>query len=179
MFVYVSNVDETYRRALGFGAKSVLEVTENYGDRFGAVTDAAGNTWVICTYLGTQPVVAQDQLNSITTSFSVKGAAKFIEFLKQAFDATEIVRYDSGDGKVIHAKVRIGNSAVAVKDARPEEETSGPLIYMYVADCDSRYEQALRAGAKSISPVANQSYGDRHGGVEDEWGNQWYVATPA
>ena len=38
--------------------------------------------------------------------------------------------------------------------------------------------RALRAGAKSISPVANQPYGVRSGAVEDDWGNQWFIATP-
>ena len=52
------------------------------------------------------------------------------------------------------------------------------MIYMYVPDCDALYAQALGAGAKSISPLADQSYGDRHGGVQDEWGNQWYIASP-
>src|SRR5207237_9920103 len=85
VFVYVSNADETYRRAMELGATSVVEMTAGYGDRFGAVKDTAGNSWVICTYLGTQPIVAQDRLNTITPSFSVKRAAKFIDYLKQAF----------------------------------------------------------------------------------------------
>jgi PhnB protein len=178
MFVYVSDADETYRRAIAEGAVSAFEMVENYGDRFGGVTDAAGNTWVICTYVGPQPIVAQDRLNTITASFSVKGAAQFIDFLKRAFDATEMVRYDSANGDVIHAKIRMGDSAVAVREAREGPQGTGPLIYMYVADCDSLYERALRAGAKSIAPVADQPYGDRHGAVADEWGNQWYVATP-
>ena len=52
------------------------------------------------------------------------------------------------------------------------------MINMYVPDCDTLYEQALRAGAKSISPVADQPYGVRSGAVEDAWGNQWFIATP-
>jgi PhnB protein len=175
--IYVKNAGETYRRALEAGATSLAEMTENYGDRFGVVQDAAGNGWCIATYLGTQPIVAQEQLNTITTSFGVVGSARFIQFLKQAFNAEEVIRYDSGE-KVIHAKIRIGNSIVAIGEARSPEQAKPVMIYMYVADCDAMYDQAVRAGAKSISPVANQSYGDRHGGVEDAWGNQWYIATP-
>jgi PhnB protein len=47
-----------------------------------------------------------------------------------------------------------------------------------VPDCDAIYDQAIRAGAKPIHPPINQPYGDRNGGVTDEWGNQWYMATP-
>jgi PhnB protein len=32
------------------------------------------------------------------------------------------------------------------------------------------------AGAKPVSPVQDQPYGERNGGVEDGFGNQWYVA---
>jgi len=46
------------------------------------------------------------------------------------------------------------------------------MINMYVPDCDTLYEDALRGGAKSISPVADQLYGVRSGAVEDAWGNQ-------
>jgi PhnB protein len=176
--VYVKKADETYRRALEAGATSLAEITENYGDRFGVVRDAAGNGWCIATYLGRQPIVAQEQLNTITTSFGVVGSARFIQFLKQAFNAEEVIRYDSSDKEVIHAKIQIGNSIVAIGEARSPAQAKPVMIYMYVADCEAMYNQALRAGAKSISPVANQSYGDRHGAVEDAWGNQWYIATP-
>jgi len=39
------------------------------------------------------------------------------------------------------------------------------------------YEQALRAGAKSLMPPADQPYGDRSAGVTDPFGNQWFIAT--
>ena len=34
-----------------------------------------------------------------------------------------------------------------------------------------------RAGATSIAEPADQTYGDRSGGVKDAFGNQWYIAT--
>jgi PhnB protein len=177
LLVYVDNADEIYQRALDAGATSVWSMTENYGDRFGGVRDQAGNTWCISKYLGRESI-GQEQLNSVTSLFSLKGAAKFIDFLKQAFDAQEIVRYDTPQNDVAHAKIRIGESAIALGELRGDAQPRQAMIYMYVPDCDAVYAQALRAGAQSISPVADQFYGDRHGGVEDAWGNQWYIATP-
>jgi len=49
-------------------------------------------------------------------------------------------------------------------------------LYMYMTDPDTVYEQALAAGAKSVCPMTDQFYGDRAGGVEDAWGNQWWMA---
>jgi PhnB protein len=177
LLVYVDNADEIYQRALNAGATSVWNMTENYGDRFGGVLDQAGNTWCIATFLGRESV-GQEHLNSVTAHFSLKGSAKFVDFLKQAFDAQEIVRYDTPQNDVAHAKIRIGDSAISLGELRGDAQQKPAMIYMYVPDCDAVYAQALRAGAKSISPVADQFYGDRHGGVEDPWGNQWYIATP-
>ena len=50
-------------------------------------------------------------------------------------------------------------------------------FYVYVEDCDATYKQALAAGGKSLSEPENQFYGDRHGGVTDSQGNNWWIAT--
>ncbi|MGI8510106.1 MAG: VOC family protein [Gemmatimonadaceae bacterium] len=48
--VYVSNVDDTYRRALGTGATSVQEpIQKGDDDKRGGFTDAGGTTWWIAT----------------------------------------------------------------------------------------------------------------------------------
>jgi len=49
-YLYVPNVDATYRRAITAGATSIHEPADQpYGDRVGAVTDAFGNQWYIGT----------------------------------------------------------------------------------------------------------------------------------
>jgi uncharacterized glyoxalase superfamily protein PhnB len=50
-------------------------------------------------------------------------------------------------------------------------------LHLYVPDTDSVYDQALRAGATSIQPPADQPYGDRSAGVTDPFGNRWFIAT--
>jgi PhnB protein len=176
LLVYVENSDETYRRALAAGAKAVTPMIENYGDRFGCVQDPGGNSWCIAKYIGPQSI-GQEHVNTVTLCFSLKGSVRFIDFLKQAFNATEIVRYDA-EGEVKHAKMRIGDSAVAVGEAHDDWPPLPAMMRLYVPNVDAVYEQALRAGATSIRPPADQPYGDREGGVTDEWGNQWYMATP-
>jgi PhnB protein len=52
LYVYVSNTDETYRRAVEAGARSLEEPSDlPYGDRRGMVEDKWGNTWQIATHL--------------------------------------------------------------------------------------------------------------------------------
>ena len=53
LYVYVENTDETYRRAIEAGARSLEEPSDlPYGDRRGMVQDRWGNTWQIATCLG-------------------------------------------------------------------------------------------------------------------------------
>ncbi len=49
-YVYVGDADAAYKRALGAGAKSVSEPTDQFwGDRMGTVTDPFGNTWSVAS----------------------------------------------------------------------------------------------------------------------------------
>ena len=51
LYVYVEDADETYRRALDAGARSIEETCNTpYGDRRATVEDPFGNTWQIATY---------------------------------------------------------------------------------------------------------------------------------
>jgi len=51
LYVYVADTDDTYRRALDAGARSIEEPCNTpYGDRRGTVEDPWGNTWQIATY---------------------------------------------------------------------------------------------------------------------------------
>jgi PhnB protein len=51
LYVYVSDPDSTYRRALERGARSIEEPFDTpYGDRRCMVDDEWGNTWQIAAY---------------------------------------------------------------------------------------------------------------------------------
>lgn len=53
LYVYVSDTDTTYRRALDAGARALEEPSDMpYGDRRCMVEDRWGNTWQIATYMG-------------------------------------------------------------------------------------------------------------------------------
>ena len=52
LYVYVDDIDKTYKRALDVGATIVREPkTQFYGDRNATVKDPAGNIWGIATHV--------------------------------------------------------------------------------------------------------------------------------
>ncbi|MGH9468030.1 MAG: VOC family protein [Terriglobales bacterium] len=53
LYIYVPDVDATYRKALAAGARSLSEPEDMpYGDRGAGVKDDEGTTWWIGTHLG-------------------------------------------------------------------------------------------------------------------------------
>lgn len=55
-YLYVEDVDATYRRALEAGATSLMEPADQfYGDRNGGVEDPQGNQWWIATHVEDVP----------------------------------------------------------------------------------------------------------------------------
>ena len=121
--------------------------------------------------------------HSVTPYLVIEGAAKAMEFYKQAFEAQELFRMPTPDGKIAHAEIKIGDSPVMMADAG--EEHRGPRAFggtpvslmIYVEDVDRIFRQALAAGAKELRPVVDQFYGDRSGTLIDPFGHMWTVAT--
>jgi Uncharacterized protein conserved in bacteria len=60
-------------------------------------------------------------------------------------------------------------------DLKPEWPTFRSLIHLYVENADEIYEQALKAGAKSMTKLTTHFWGDRGGRVLDPFGNIWWI----
>jgi len=126
-----------------------------------------------------------DGYHAVTPYLIVNGAARALEYYKEAFGATELMRMSEPSGRIGHAEIRIGDSVVMLADEHPEMGHRGPRslggtsisILLYVADVDQVFERAVRAGGKAQRALANQFYGDRMGAIEDPFGHVWNVAT--
>lgn len=179
--LYVPDADAAFQRALHYGATSLYEPRDMpYGDREGGVVDPSGNHWYIGAHKQEEkprPDV-REGFHTITPYLIVEHAEELVEFVKEAFGATELLRA-RGPAGGLHAELRIGDSMIMIGGApgmqRPESYAS---IYLYVPDVDAVYERALRAGAASKLAPADQPYGDRNAHVVDPFGNTWFLATP-
>lgn len=123
--------------------------------------------------------------HSVTPYLVVAGSAAAIDFYRQAFGATELMRFPGPDGKVAHAEIRVGDSVIMLADEAPDWGAFGPktvggtpvTLMVYVPDVDAVVAQAVEAGAKLTRPVEDKFYGDRSGRIEDPFGHLWDVST--
>ena len=115
--------------------------------------------------------------HTITPYITVNNPEQVIDFLKKAFDAQEIFAMRDEQGKVRHAEVKVGSSMLMLGGAHDQWTARPGNFYVYVEEVDAMYKRAVAAGATPISEPADQFYGDRHGGVTDSQGNNWWIAT--
>ena len=126
-----------------------------------------------------------DGYHTITPGLTVRDGAKAIEFYKRAFGAQQVFRMDRPDGGLMHAELQIGNSRIMLGEEYPQMGCQSPeslkgtpvSFYLYVADADAAFAQAIAAGAKAVKPVSDMFWGDRQGEVSDPFGHRWSVAT--
>ena len=174
--LYVTDADACYARAVEAGAISINTPEDApYGDRAAAVRDPAGNQWFIATRLEGSPI--PEGFHSITPYVITSGADAVMAFTKAVFGATERVRVPAGDGKVMHAEMRIDDSVIEFSDGSAQWPPKPCSLHLYVPDADTSYRRALTAGATSVYEPMDQPYGDRECGVIDAGGNYWFVAT--
>jgi PhnB protein len=124
-------------------------------------------------------------MRTVTPHLVCAGAAEAIEFYKKAFGAIEMARLPGPQGKIMHAMIRIGDSAVMLVDEFPERGSLSPkslksspvTIHLYVDNVDTTVERAVKAGAKVTMAVADMFWGDRYGQLVDPFGHHWSVGT--
>lgn len=120
---------------------------------------------------------------TVTPYLSINGAAAAIDWYKKAFGAKELFREAMPDGKLMHARIRIGDSIVMMSDIMPgpnaPSEISGKLpvsLHIYIRNVDKMWQQAVDAGAKVTMPLDNQFWGERYGQLTDPFGHNWSLS---
>ena len=132
-----------------------------------------------------QPIPAG--YDSVIPYLIVRNAAKAIEFYKQLFGATEVVRMPNPEGgSIMHAELKIRNSMLMLTDENPKFGCLSPLsqsgqpplsIFLYVPDVDAVFAKATSLGATVAMPLMDAFWGDRYGKLVDPFGHVWSLAT--
>ncbi|MEU6792606.1 VOC family protein [Nonomuraea wenchangensis] len=118
--------------------------------------------------------------NTVNGFVVVDGAAPFIDFLVAVFDATEREEartpdFYAGDGTLIHAEVKIGNSLLMVADRKAGWPFTPALTQVYVADPEETMRRAVERGATVVTPVSPFYGGYGIARFLDPWHNLWWL----
>ena len=122
---------------------------------------------------------------TITPYLVVDDARAAIEFYRRAFGAKEVMKMDGPGGKISHAELKLGDSMIMLSDEMPGTGTRAPKslggttagVFLYVENADTTFQQAVAAGAKVDTPLADMFWGDRYGKLTDPFGHSWSLAT--
>lgn len=165
--------DEIFKRAVDAGAEAVIALTADfYGVRGGRIRDPFGHLWDI---VGAESKEAAGRILSITPHVAASNVDRFVSVYRDALAAEPGAQ--SGALRVADVEARftplaLGTEQIAVT---PEVQSAGLVsaelvgnsavqIHMAVAqDVDAVADQAVKAGAAVVIPVANQFYGARAG----------------
>lgn len=107
----------------------------------------------------------------------VNDAEAFIDFLRTVYDAREMLRVNDEGGSVMHCEYSINGGTVMFGQAGGPWKPFPCGMFVVTENVDGIYQKALNAGATSIQEPGERGYG-RAAGVEDPFGNQWWLNTP-
>ncbi len=119
--------------------------------------------------------------NTIAPWLSVQDGEEAVKFYKNAFGAIETYRLeDPGGGVVVKLSVNGAEFWLSGESGENDNKNVAPLggnsvrLILIVANPDSLFEQALRAGATEVFPVG-EDHGWRLGRLADPFGLHWEI----
>ena len=133
-----------------------------------------------------RPLPIPAGFHTVTPSLAVVGGVQALEFYRRAFGAKELARQTTPDGKLIHGRIKIGDSIVLLSDVFQGSDRAAPstvqtttvTLHLYSSDVESLWNRAVDAGAKVTMPLEDQYWGERYGHLLDPFGHHWSLSMP-
>ncbi|WOO40269.1 VOC family protein [Rubellicoccus peritrichatus] len=122
--------------------------------------------------------------HSVNASLNFNSTKDALAFYQNAFGAEQLACVEVG-GKVMHAEILIGDSAVMMSDesiemGAPSAATVGAsptMLRIQTDDVDKMFQQAVDAGANALMPPTDMFWGDRISSIADPFGYRWNIVT--
>jgi PhnB protein len=103
--------------------------------------------------------------------------AALLDFVTAALDGVELGRVPLEDGSIGHAEIRVGDTVLLAFDQREDWPDMPSLLRVFVPDADAAFTATLRAGAREVTALSNNAFGQRGGRVRDPLGNIWWITA--
>ena len=125
---------------------------------------------------------------SVTPYLIIDGASTAIDWYREVFGAVEVTRWTGGAGRIAHAELRIGESAIFLGDEHVNYEDihappriGGTPVYMDIEtdDVAGLFDRAVAAGATEIRPPTDPDMAVQSAKVRDPFGHIWLITRPA
>ena len=116
--------------------------------------------------------------NSVSPYFILKDGQKFIDLMKEIFEAKDLRRYDMPDGTIMHAEIQIDDSVIMLGEASEKFPPVQQVMHVYVPNVDEIFDKAINAGCETVEqPKQREGDPDRRATFKDFAGNMWSVGT--
>lgn len=116
--------------------------------------------------------------NSVSPYFILYEAERFIELMKEIFDAKLLREYRMPDGSIMHAEIQIDDSVIMLGNASDKYPPITLVMHVYVSEVEVVFQKAIAAGCEVVEqPQQNEGEPDKRATFKDFAGNMWSVGT--
>lgn len=174
----VDNLQSLHRELKNKGLEFKNEIVEGQGGKQVLLKDPSGNLIELFESSSKREVnYIPDKYHSITPFIATDYPDDLADFIKSAFDGKVTYMMKSDDGITRHATVQIGDSLIMISKDTDLYDPVPMVLHLFVKDVDTTYQRALKFWGRSIQEPHDEFYGDRRSGIEDKWGNKWWIST--
>jgi len=110
-------------------------------------------------FMSANPIPAG--FHTLVPNIIVESVDAAASFYKRAFGAEDILRLSMPDGKGVHCELKFGDSRVNLGESMEGWPEHTLLTQIFVADSGAVFAQAVKAGAKALSPMTDMFFGSR------------------
>ena len=124
------------------------------------------------------------EFHTVTPYLAINGAAEALEWYKKAFGAKELYREAGPEGKLMHGRMKIGDSVIMLSDVFPgaihkdprELGAASVTLHVYSNDVDALWQRAVAVGATVTMQLGDMFWGERYGQLTDPFGHAWSLS---
>jgi len=123
-------------------------------------------------------------IRGVTPYLIIDGGAAAIDWYREVFGAEEITRWTGGAGRIAHAELRIGDSAIFLGDEHVQYEDihaptriGGTPVYLDIETdhVTALFDKAIAAGATEIRAPTDPHAAVQSAKVRDPFGHIWLI----